>query len=75
VYYRQGDLDQAIADYSRVIELSPELALAYYNRGYAYREKGLKAQAVADFEMYLQLEPNGAYSTEVEGWLRELKGQ
>ena len=34
-----GDLDAAIADYTRAIELSPRYALAYYDRGTAERAK------------------------------------
>jgi tetratricopeptide (TPR) repeat protein len=45
-----GDYDKAIADYTRLIEISPRLALAYYNRGYAYYKKGENAKAEADFK-------------------------
>jgi tetratricopeptide (TPR) repeat protein len=36
----KGDLDRALADYDRAIELVPYYALAYTNRGLAYFDKG-----------------------------------
>jgi len=74
-YSDQKKYDQAIADYSKAIELDPKYANAYWGRGLAFREKGLKAQAIADFEMYLRLVPNASDRTQVEQFIRELKGQ
>jgi Flp pilus assembly protein TadD len=38
-----------IADLTEAIRLDPEYARAYYNRGFAYEEKGDQAKAKADF--------------------------
>src|SRR5262249_35167700 len=46
---------QAIADYSKVIELDPKYALAYHNRGLAYEKKGDTDHAVADYRKVLEL--------------------
>jgi tetratricopeptide (TPR) repeat protein len=35
-----GDLDGAIADYTKAIELNPRYAAAYVNRGVARKTKG-----------------------------------
>ena len=35
-YYTKGDYDQAIYDYSKVIELNPNFAVAYNNRAISY---------------------------------------
>jgi Flp pilus assembly protein TadD len=48
-YGKKGDLDKAIADYTEAIRLRPQYAKAYYNRGTAYREKGMNSEAEADF--------------------------
>ena len=40
VLYKQGNLDGAILSYSKSIEIDPNFAMAYYNRGLAKREKG-----------------------------------
>ena len=46
----KGDLDGAIADYNRAIELNPKYASAYYNRGNAKEAKGDLDGAIADFK-------------------------
>jgi tetratricopeptide (TPR) repeat protein len=47
-YEMAGDLDKAIADYSKVIALAPNNASAYANRGRAYASKGDHMHAVED---------------------------
>ena len=39
-FYHSGDLEQAIADFTKAIELDPDDAKAYNNRGVAYRKTG-----------------------------------
>jgi tetratricopeptide (TPR) repeat protein len=46
---RKGDLDGAIADYTKAIELKPDLAVAYVNRGNAKQAKSDLDGAIADF--------------------------
>jgi tetratricopeptide (TPR) repeat protein len=43
-----GDIDRAIADYTKTIELAPENAAAYDKRGRAYARKGDYTRAIAD---------------------------
>jgi tetratricopeptide (TPR) repeat protein len=43
-----GDIDRAIADYTKTIEIRPDNAAAYENRGRAYASKGDYTHAVAD---------------------------
>jgi tetratricopeptide (TPR) repeat protein len=43
-----GDIDGAIADYTKIIELAPENAAAYDSRGRAYARKGDYTRALAD---------------------------
>jgi tetratricopeptide (TPR) repeat protein len=56
--YEQGNCDQAIADYTRAIELNPDLAEAYNNRAYIYMVKKEYALALPDLDRALQLRPN-----------------
>jgi len=51
----KGQWDLAIADCTEAIELDPNLAEPYYNRGLAYKEQGKKAEAVVDFEKFITL--------------------
>ena len=43
-----GDIERAIADYTKVIEIDPRNATAYENRGRAYASKGDSENANAD---------------------------
>jgi len=64
-YYNKGDLDRAIADYDKAIELDPnyakaieipiEYTKAYYNKGNAYADKGEVAKAINSFEKFIEL--------------------
>ncbi|MEI6687473.1 MAG: tetratricopeptide repeat protein, partial [Planctomycetota bacterium] len=40
---------EAIADYTKAIELNPNLATAYYNRGIVLKSLGKTEAAIADF--------------------------
>ncbi len=54
---RKGDLDGAITDYNRTIELDPKYAIAYLNCGNAKDDKGDLDGAIADYNRGLQLNP------------------
>jgi tetratricopeptide (TPR) repeat protein len=43
-----GDIDNAIADYTKTIEIAPDNASAYENRARAYSSKGDYSSALAD---------------------------
>jgi tetratricopeptide (TPR) repeat protein len=47
-YGLKGDIDRAIAEYTKAIELNPNYAPAYNSRGRAYTRKGDYIRAVAD---------------------------
>ncbi|MGD1021078.1 MAG: tetratricopeptide repeat protein [Verrucomicrobiia bacterium] len=55
VKYARRDLDGAIADYSKAIELDPNFAEAYNNRGQIEKQRGDQARADADFAQAAKL--------------------
>ncbi len=56
-YADQEQWDEAIVQYTKAIELDPELARAYNNRGWAYGEKGQSDLAIADYNKAIELDP------------------
>jgi tetratricopeptide (TPR) repeat protein len=73
VYYDQGQLEQAIANYDKAIELLPSYANTYYNRAFAHNAQGNPGQAIADFRHYLQLQPDAEDRSQVEAWIAKLE--
>ena len=55
---QKRELDQAIADFTKALELKDDYAEAYCKRGIAYGVKGDLDQAIADFTKALNLEFN-----------------
>jgi len=47
----QGDFQEAIFDYTKAIDINPNFAKAYDNRGVVYAEQGFLTPAIADFTM------------------------
>ena len=50
----------ALADYNKALEIKPDNAGAYVNRGLAYANQGELDQAIADFSKALDLDPQYA---------------
>jgi tetratricopeptide (TPR) repeat protein len=53
--YNAGDVDGAIAGYTRVIEMSPSDPRAYFNRGRAYLDKQNYDAVIADMNRAIEL--------------------
>ena len=60
----KGELDKAIQNYDKAIELKPDFFGAYNNRGVAYGEKHDFDTAIKDFTTAIELKPDffGAYN-------------
>jgi tetratricopeptide (TPR) repeat protein len=57
-YWRKGEHDSAIADYSEALRRDPRSAVALSNRGRAYHSKGQPELALADLNQAIRLAPN-----------------
>ena len=53
-----GQFHQAIVDYNKAIEINPEIAGFYSNRGNAYQSQGKLDQAIVDYSKAMELNPN-----------------
>ena len=74
-YYMKGDLDLAIADYTRAIKLKPDYAQVYINRSISYRSKGLLDKALADINKSIYYKPDLAEAYNTRANLFFLKGE
>jgi tetratricopeptide (TPR) repeat protein len=55
VFHSKKEYAKAISDYNRAIELNLKNAVAFYERGLAFREWGNEGQAQRDFDKAKQL--------------------
>jgi tetratricopeptide (TPR) repeat protein len=53
----QGKWNEAIAEYTKAIEIAPKLAEAHNNRATAYTEKGDYDKAIADCNTVIEMDP------------------
>ena len=58
--FGQGDLQGALSDYARAIELNPQDAAAYNNRGNVYGSMGRHEEALSDYARAIELNPQNA---------------
>ena len=67
------DNDKAIANYTKAIEIYPEFANAYYNRGMAWYDKGDYDKAIADYTKALEIDRKlaNAYNNRGLAWRKK----
>ena len=68
---QQSNLDGAIADFDRTIQLDPTIANAFTARGLAYEKKGENDRAKADFNTALGIPPKCGS----DGWAHDVAKQ
>lgn len=56
-YKDQGNLEQAIYDYSKAIKVNSKHAKAYYNRANSYVKQGKLSQAIEDYQKAVEINP------------------
>ena len=61
INYKKVDYEAAVRDFSKAIELNPEYATAYNNRGFAYMKLSKYNEAIIDFDKAIEL--NSKYAT------------
>ncbi len=67
--------EQALADLNHALELNPEFAQVYGNRGLVYKAIGETEKAIADLEHFLELSDNPQWRLMIEQQLGELRGE
>jgi tetratricopeptide (TPR) repeat protein len=65
----RGDFDAAIKEYSKVVELRPDLPEAYNNLGVAQKRKGDLVKAEDSFSQALKLKPDYSAAISNRGWV------
>ena len=67
---RAGKSNEAIQEFTRVIELDPTLVEAYLNRGTAWHDKRKPDKAIEDYNIAIELDPNDdlAYNNRGNAW-------
>jgi len=71
----EGQHDRAIADFTKAIELDPNLSAAYVNRALSRSEKGESDMAIADYDAALELSPNDARAHAGRAFEWSMKGE
>lgn len=70
-----GDVDGAIAEWSRYIDKSPDFFYGYYRRGFYKDNWGRTDEALEDYDMSIMLEPTYAYAYLGKGDMLMHKGE
>ena len=73
--HRKGSLAEAVAEYSRAMELKPDYAAPWGDRGYAYRQLGQWDKALADLSRAIVLDTTYWVTWFNRGGLRRDVGQ
>jgi tetratricopeptide (TPR) repeat protein len=74
VRQRQGDVDGALADLTRAVELDPGYGVAWLGRGNLFNERGEVDAAIADYTKAIEVSPRLLASYHNRGRLWARKG-
>lgn len=75
LYYKKGQIEEAIAEYTRAIEFNPKCAKAYSNRGLALHDIGHYDTAIEDCTKAIELDPSAALAFNNRGLAYDKKGK
>lgn len=70
--FNEGKMDQALAEFDRVVKDNPDLPDAYYYRALVHLNLDKKALAKADLQKLLELDPNNKYAKDAQAMLKDL---
>jgi tetratricopeptide (TPR) repeat protein len=73
-YYNKGEMENAISDFSRVIETKPKESRAFLMRGAAYSSNHEYKLAVVDFTQAIQINPDDMVAFYNRGFAYENQG-
>jgi tetratricopeptide (TPR) repeat protein len=71
----RGDLDGAVADFSKTLELDPNFGMSYLNRGIALYDQGQYEGAEPDFSKALEMKVQPTLALRMRGLSRIGRGQ
>ncbi len=80
MYLNLYEWDQSLEDYNTALELNPDYAEAYFQRGVLYYSilqtgQELREEALADFRHYLDLVPDGPYAEQAERYAETIEAE
>lgn len=73
-YFKTGNFDEAINGFNKLIELQPENATFYSERGLVFMYQKLKEKSLADFDHAASLEPSNAYRYSSRAFIKDYFG-
>ncbi|MGH7890619.1 MAG: tetratricopeptide repeat protein, partial [Thermodesulfobacteriota bacterium] len=74
VYFNESKYDDAIAEFTKAIELDPKYAAAYIYRGMAYDINKQYKNSVSDFDKFVELDSKDGGAVRDESVLLQKKG-
>ena len=74
-YGKRGELNKAIAEFNKALEINPGFAVAYLSRGIAYGDKGNYDKAISDCNKALEINPYDPIAYLSRGISYESKGR
>jgi tetratricopeptide (TPR) repeat protein len=66
-YYTKDNLDKAIANFNKAIELNPQIAEAYLYRGLTYTKRNELDKAIEDYNKAIEISPKNEEAYYVRG--------
>ena len=74
MHHIMGNLDDAVKDFELAIDLQPENAETYNNRGNLWRDKGDLDAAISDYNTAIRLDENESLAFLNRGIVRRIRG-